>query len=413
VATLEQPGPRAARFTPYQRLLFVFLSVATFFEGYDFLALTQILPNLRADMGLDKADAGYLVGFINFGTILAYVLVRQADRWGRRRVLTVTIAGYTLLTFLTGFAPNVYAFALLQMLARIFLLSEWAISMVMAAEEFPAARRGMVIGVVSACGSFGSIVCAGVVPLLLKTELGWRSVYFVGILPLLLLAYARRRLRETERFTSDVGQGQARPLLHILRTGHRRRVLELGAIWFLTYVCTQNGVTFWKEFALAERGMTDADVGMSISIAALGSMPMVFFAGKLLDVLGRRRGAVIIFTLAVVGIFCSYTLHGRVPLTIALTFGIFGAGAVLPVLNAYTAELFPTALRGDAFAWSNNLIGRIGYTLSPPLVGVIAERTGWGAAVRVTAIFPIAALVLILWLLPETRAKELDQTAQL
>jgi putative MFS transporter len=401
------------RLSRYQRLLFVFLGVATFFEGYDFLALTQILPNLRAEMGLSMSGAGYLVAFINFGTVLAYLLVRQADRWGRRRVLTLTILGYTLLTFLTAFAPNVWVFGGLQMFARIFLLGEWAISMVIAAEEFPAARRGMVIGVIGGCGSLGSIVCAGVVPLLLQTDYGWRAVYLVGILPLLLMAVARRSLRETARFSEYVasGQSQANALGHIWRTPYRRRVIQLGAIWFITYICTQNAVTFWKEFAVAERGFSDAQVGISISIAAVVSLPLIFGAGKLLDVIGRRQGAVAIFVLTAVGVFASYSVHGQVALTAALTLGIFGASAVLPVLNAYTTELFPTALRGDAFAWSNNLIGRVGYVLSPMLVGITAERVGWGWAVRSTAVFPLVSLVLILLLLPETRARELEQTA--
>jgi putative MFS transporter len=371
-------------------------------------------------MGIDRSAAGLLVGFINAGTVLAYVLVRKADLWGRRRVLTVTVIGYTLLTFLTGLAPNVWAFAALQMLARIFLLGEWAVSTVIAAEEFPADRRGTVIGVISACGSLGSIVCAGVVPLLLKTSYGWRSVYFVGIVPLLLVAVARRSLRETDRFRQTLearSEAHLAPapagLLRIWRTPYRRRVAELGCIWFLTYICTQNGITFWKEFAIAERGMTDREVGGAIALAALVSLPMVFGAGKLLDVIGRRMGALVIFTVAAGGVFCSYTLSGRVPMTIALTFGIFGAGGVLPVLNAYTAELFPTELRGDAFAWSNNLIGRVGYVLSPIAVGAIAEQAGWGAAVRGTAIFPLIAVALVLWLLPETRARELERTAAL
>jgi len=400
-------------FTSYQKRLFVFLSVATFFEGYDFLALTQILPNLRHSMGLDEAQAGLLVGFINVGTVLAYFLVRAADRRGRREVLKITIVGYTIFTFLSGLSPNVYAFAVLQMLARIFLLAEWAISMVIAAEEFPAERRGMVIGVVSACGSLGSVVCAGVVPLLLRTPFGWRSVYFVGILPLVILAQARRGLKETKRFSSEGHAGERRPLIHIWKTPYRNRMLELGAIWFATYVCTQNAVTFWKEFAVAERHMTDGQVGLSITIAALAAMPMVFLSGKLLDVAGRRIGAMVIYVLTAVGVFLSYTLQGHVGLTVALTFGIFGASAVLPVVNAYTTELFPTDLRGDAFAWSNNIIGRIGYVTAPMVVGWFARDIGWSHAVRITAIFPIFALGLILWLLPETRNKELEETAAL
>ena len=315
-----------APLTAYQKRLFAFLSVATFFEGYDFMALTQILPNLRASLGMNEAQAGLMVGFINVGTVLAYFLVRKADRWGRRRVLTVTIAGYTAFTFLSGFSPNVWVFAAFQMVARIFLLAEWAISSVIAAEEFPAARRGMVIGVISASGSLGSVVCAGVVPLLLQSPWGWRTVYFVGIVPLLILAFARRSLRETKRFEQQVKSDAERPLLGIWRTPYRRRVAELGAIWLLTYVCTQTGVTYWKEFAVAERGFTDGQVGLSITIAAVVAMPLVFLSGKALDVVGRRRGALVIYTLTSLGVFFAYTFHDRWALTFALMFGLISQG---------------------------------------------------------------------------------------
>lgn len=404
-----------APLTSYQRRLFVFLTVATFFEGYDFMALAQILPNLREDLGLSRAEGGWLVAVVNVGTVVAYLLVRQADFWGRRRLLLVTIVGYTLCTFLTGFSPNAWVFAGLQLVARVFLIAEWAISMVIAAEEYPAERRGMVLGVIGGAGSLGNVVCAGVVPLLLNTEYGWRSVYFVGIVPLVLIAIARRSLRETERYerVRATSGHVRRPLMAILRTPYRRRILQLAAIWALTYMCTTNGVTFWKEFATSERGLTDGQVGLAITIAALVSMPLVFMSGKLLDIVGRRRGAAIIYTVGVAGVLASYVLHGQWPLTVGLVFGIFGAAAVIPVLNAYTTELFPTELRSDAFAWANNLLGRIGYIGSPIVIGLVADDIGWGWAIRATLPFPLIALVLILVLLPETVGKELEETAAL
>ena len=91
--------------------------------------------------------------------------------------------------------------------------------------------------------------------------------------------------------------------------------------------------------------------------------------------------------------------------------GIFSASAVLPVLNAWTTELFPTALRGDAFAWTNNLLGRVGYVLGPIAVGLGADRVGWGPAAAWTAVLPLVALVLALWWLPETAGKSLEQTS--
>lgn len=400
-------------FTPYQRRLLVFLSVATFFEGYDFLAMSQILPDLRHAFGLSRSQGGLLVGFVNVGTVLAWLIVRLADRIGRRPVLTVTIAGYTVFSLVSGVAPNVQIFALAQLLARMFLLGEWAVAMVFAAEEYPAARRATVIGTIQAFSAIGSIACAVIVPKLLHTSWGWRSVYFVGTVPLVIVAFARRNVRETARFERDGGTREATDLTRILRGPYRRRVFQLAAIWGLTYACTQTTVTFWKEFAVTERGFDDRAFSHAIAIASLCAIPLVLASGKLLDWLGRRRGAVVIYLLGATGTAVAYTAHGRGVLTFGLVLAVFGASGVLPVLNSFTTELFPTHLRADAYAWSNNLLGRIAYVIVPAAVGVAAEFTGWGPAVGATAISLIAALVLILVLMPETRGRELEETSRL
>lgn len=409
--------PTRTPLTAYQRRLFLFLSVATFFEGYDFLALAQILPNLRRDLGLSPNEGGALVGIINIGTIVAYLLVRKADRWGRRRVLTLTIAGYTVSSFLSGLMPNAIGFALCQLAARTFLVGEWAVAMVYAAEEYPADRRGTVIGVIQACSSLGAITCAGLVPLMLKSPIGWRSVYFVGSIPLILVAVARRQLRETTRFEqrrqelTAAGSPPSDPL-RIVRSPYCRRMLLMALIWALTYLCSNNAVLFWKEFAVNERGFTDGQVGLSISIAAVAAMPLIFLCGRLLDVAGRRIGAVVIFLTTSLGVSCIYSLHSQLALTAALLLAVFGTSSVLPLLNAYTVELFPTELRSDAFAWSNNLLGRLGNVITPFLIGYAATSFGWGLTLSATAFGPLAALTLILLLLPETRGRELEDTAR-
>ena len=411
VASGEPKAP-VPPLTAYQKRLFGFLGVATFFEGYDFFALTQVLPHLRKDFALDFGATGWLLGVVNFGTMLAYLLVGKADRWGRRRVLQVTILGYTLFTVLSGLAPNVWLFGLAQMVGRIFLIGEWAISMVIAAEEFPATRRGMVIGVVSATAGLGSIVCALVVPPLTHA-FGWRSVYFAGVVPLLLLAWARRGLRETERFAALSPAARPRSAFTIFRGPYRRRVLELGAIWFLTYVCTQNVVSLWKDYALSEVRITEAQAGLIISIGAGVSIPLVFFAGKVFDVVGRRPGAVLVYAALIAGVLGAYTLTGTASLAVAMLLAVFGLNSVLTLLNVYTTELFPTEFRGAAFLWSNNLIGRIGYVASPVVAGHLASDGGWGPVMRLSVVFPALALGLLLWLLPETSRRELEQTSDL
>jgi len=396
-------------FTPYQRRLFVFLGVATFFEGYDFFALTQVLPSLRTSFGIDRAAAGVLVAAINLGTLLAYALVSRADRWGRKRVLSVTILGYALFTFLSGFSPNVYVFGALQMVARVFLIGEWATSMVIAAEEYPAERRGMVVGVISAASSLGAVICAGVVPIVTHL-LGWRAVYWVGVLPLLLMAWARRDLRETSRFEASRAEPN-RSLFAIFSTRYRRRVLELAAIWFLTYVCTQNAVTFWKDYAIRELGLAEKSAAGVVTVAALVSMPLIFWAGKLFDWIGRKPGGALVYAAVVGGVLGAYLFHGVAGLTLSMIVAMFGLAAVLTLLNTFNTELFPTELRGDAFVWSNNLLGRVGYVLSPFALGALANDRGWGPVLRGSVVFPAVALALLWWWLPETRGRELEQTA--
>ena len=230
--------------------------------------------------------------------------------------------------------------------------------------------------------------------------------------PLVLVMFARRTMRETRRFEEQVKAAVPRArFLDLLKGPYARRVGLVALVWALCYVCTQNAVTFWKEFAVAERSMSDADVATSVTIAAIGSVPMVFLSGKMLDRIGRRSSAVIIFLLTSAGTAGAYLLWSHVWLTVALVVAIFGTTAVLQVLNAYTAELFPTSKRADAFAWANNLFGRIGYVASPAVVGWAAERWSWSAAVSSTAVFPLVALILILATFPETRGKELEETA--
>lgn len=200
-------------------------------------------------------------------------------------------------------------------------------------------------------------------------------------------------------------------MLDILKGPHRRRVLELGAIWFLSYVCTNNAVTFWKEFALAERQLSHGQVSQVITVAALVSMPLVFLAGRMLDAIGRKLGAAVIFGAAALGILGGYTFHGVLPLMLSMTIGIFGINAVLTVLNAFMTELFPTNVRGSAVAWSNNLIGRLGYVFSPLAIGALQPHLGWGTPLRLSTAFLVVALVLIFAWLPETKALELEESS--
>ena len=234
----ERVAPRAPTpLTSYQKRLFFLLGVATFFEGYEYVALTQLLPSLRKSYDLTESGAGILVGVIGFSALLSFLLIRRADVVGRKPMLNITVIGYTVTSILSAFSQDVWQFGAAQLCARAFLLAEYALSMVYLAEEFPADRRGFAVGTMQGLNSLGAIVCAGVVPVLLKTPLGFRAVYLVGALPLLMVIWLRRSVRETARFEAVRAQGNVRgDMFAVFRTAYRGRVFLLAAIWGLTYL---------------------------------------------------------------------------------------------------------------------------------------------------------------------------------
>jgi putative MFS transporter len=236
-------------------------------------------------------------------------------------------------------------------------------------------------------------------------------VYLASVVPLLFLAWARRSLREPPRFARLLEEGapaRRAPLLALLRGPRKKLVLQLGVVWFFLYIATQNAVSVWKDYAMTELSLPEKTAGLLMTVAALVSMPLVFFSGKLLDALGRRWGATVIFGLTSLGVLGSYLFRSPALLGLSLTLAVFGVSAVLTVMNAFTTELFPTEERGSAFALGNNLLGRVGYVLSPLLVGELARSTGWGPPLRVTALSPLLAL-LLLWLwFPETSGRAVD-----
>lgn len=400
--------------TAYLRRLLVFLCLVSFFDGYDFYAISQTLPELRASFALTPAAGTRLLALVNLGTLAAYLLVRLADRWGRRPILLLCLAGYSGASFGSALAPGSQSFLLAQLAVRFFLVSALAMVVLYAVEEYPADRRGRILGMIQSCFSFGAIACAIITPRLVQTSLGWRAVYVLGSASAVLLLFCLLDLRETARFLSLRELKVPAPLLpRLLPSPHQQRMLQLAVIWILTFLFNQSTTVFWKEFARGERGFNNQRIGALIAIGAVVALPLVAWSGRLLDRIGRRRSATVIYLTMAAAALGAYSQLPERLLLVPLILLIAGTGAAVALLNAWTAESFPTDLRGDAFAWANSLLGRLGFVLAPLFVSVLVEPLGWGRAISVTAGFPLVALLLIWRWLPETAGKDLDEPAQL
>lgn len=142
----------------------------------------------------------------------------------------------------------------MQLIARIFLLALAPLAALFAAEEFPAQKRGALMGAVLASVGIGGVLCAALVPFLLRTPWGWRSVYFLSALSLLVLAPGSSWLRDSGPFlAARAAAPLSSELWLIWRSRYRGRVLTLCAVFFLTNLCASSVILFWKEFALPQR----------------------------------------------------------------------------------------------------------------------------------------------------------------
>ena len=397
----------------YLRRLLVFLCMVAFFDGYDLFAISQTLPELRAHFHLTPVEGSHLLAIANLGTVAAYLLVRLADRWGRRPLLLTCLAGYSVASLLSGLAPQTWTFLVGQLAVRFFLVSALSTAILYATEEFPAARRGRTVSLVQASYSLGAIVCAALTPRLVQTALGFRTVYLVGASSLLLLLFSVTGLRETAAFQQSAQARASSPAPlwpRLPQPPHRRRMLQLAAIWILTFLCNQSATVFWKEYAQADRGLSSARIGAWVAIAAVVALPLTVLAGRLIDRIGRRRGAIVLYLTTACGVALAYTPLSERMLLPALILLIAGSSATVALLGTWTAESFPTDQRGDAFAWSNSLLGRLGFILSPLLVAALVPTLGWGHTLVLAAILPVVALSLVLLWLPETAGQAIDRS---
>ena len=144
--------------------LLIFVCFVTLFEGYDLLIINLALPYLGTDFGADSRTLGNAVGLINVGTILAFIPVRLADRFGRRRVFLTAISGYTLFTLLSAFSVGLYDFVAYQFIARMFMVTEIGVGAIILTEEMPARYRGVAVTLMFALSLGGGIVGSVVFP---------------------------------------------------------------------------------------------------------------------------------------------------------------------------------------------------------------------------------------------------------
>lgn len=395
--------------------LFALLTIATFFEGFDTRLVALVQPVIGREFGASREALGQAVGLSSLGMVFAFFVIHWADRIGRRPVFLGALAGYAVLTLATAFAPSLVAFTALQFFARMAMVVELGLAYLILSEEMPAEIRGRVNGVFGGCVAIGASVPDALLHPLDQWGIGWRGLFLIGAVPLLLFPFYYRHLAETTAFrarkaarsTAGSTFADELALLRVLLSGlHRRRLAAITALWILVNFWSGSALYSFTLYVFEERGWHAED----LVLLPLGTIPCGLFgyslAGFAMDRIGRRGAASLYFLVAGGATVVCYQASGGGPI-LAGYFALVGLGGIWAIVTTWTAELFPTELRATASGFANNLVGRFGLVFGPIVTGLLggalastADAVSWLALVPLLGI-PIA------WSLPETNAIEL------
>jgi putative MFS transporter len=391
---------------------------ATFFNAYDMQVFGLALKQIQAGLGIDEGHLGFLGSAIALGVVPGVLLAVCADTWGRRRVLLVTIVGYTLFTGLTAFSQDETTFLGFQFMARAFGAAEMVLASVVVAEEIDAEHRGWALGVLGALGMFGAGLALLIFGFVETLPLGWRSMYLVGFFPLAVIAYLRRRLPETSRFESQAARAEAsptlasalRPLVSLVKV-YPRRFAAISSVRFLNAFATQAPGLFLPKYLQEEHGWDPgrfAIVGAVIGFGALCAMPLV---GRLGDRMGRKPVSIVFMAVIPLSVVGLYGTSGAL-LVPAFWFALsFSDGGADLNVSTFGKELFPTSYRSTADS-SRQLVGQLGGSLGLAMESVLYAFTNSHAiAISIVALPAVLMPFIVAFAIPETSGRDLEEIA--
>ncbi len=382
------------------------------------------LPAIAREFRLGDAAAGGLMAVTLLSAALGgLVFGWLADRVGRARSLVLAVLLYALATAGAATASSLPNFLLWRLLLGLGLGGEWAAGATLVAESVSPARRGQALGLVQSGWALGYALAALLSSWILP-RWGWRALFWVGASPALLALWIRLRVpepaawqalrhRRSPSVSGAVSGASAAGGLRLLLQPYLLRRAGLATLLSAVLMCAYWGLFTWIPSYLATP-LGRGGPGLSAVRALSFLLPMQAGAflgyiafGLLADRYGRRP----VFSAYVLGAALAVPLFVglvRVPAALYLVAPILGfAGhGYFSVFGALVAELFPTAIRGSAGGLCYNG-GKALSALSPPLVGLLAERFGLSAALALLSLLYLLGALLI-WALPETRGEALS-----
>jgi predicted MFS family arabinose efflux permease len=376
--------------------------LAVVLAAFDGSVLVLALPAIASDFNARVPALSNLGSVLALGALGALPLATLADHFGRRRLIAVGVAGFSIANFASAFAPSLAALAVLRMVAVCFEVLVGGVATALIVEEAPPSRRGQAVSVLAVLGGAGTGITVLAYPLLAPH---WRWLFMAGGVGLLAAPAIWRLLPEGGTWSRVRLSGSALRLL-LGTAPWRRRVLILAATTALLAVLLEPAGLLFTLFATQVLRMSPAAISAVIAVSGVAGAVSYVAGGYLSDRFGRRGPAAWLTAATAISASVSFA-SGTLGFIVGNVLWSAFASAATPVFGAWSAELYPTRARATAEA-TGAVAGALGSVAGLQVVGALSAALGLGRGLEVAGLAALAGAGLLL-LLPETRQQPLPE----
>lgn len=386
-----------AKISPFHWRILFWCTLIIIFDGYDLVIYGVVLPILMQQWQLDPVTAGALGSTALFGMMIgAMLLGTLSDRFGRKKMIVLCIVLFSGFTALNGFAQTPLQFGVMRFIAGLGIGGVMPNVVALMSEYSPRRIRSTLVAVMFSGYAIGGMLSA-VLGIWIVPQFGWQVMFYLAVIPLLLLPLIWTQLPDSVAFLVRQGKiAEARKVLAAL-TGkplpddaelavHQPQKTEQSLAALFSNNRALSTLMFFQAFFICllmvyglgswlPKLMTMAGYGFGSSLMFLlflniGGIIGAIGGGWLSDRFHPRPVLMLFFTLAAVSLaLLGFKSHVAVLYFLVTVAGATTIGSQI-LLYAYVAQFYPTAIRSTALGWSSG-VGRIGAILGPVLGGAL------------------------------------------
>jgi len=422
---------------PFLKKIVFFSSGGSFLDGYVLsvigVALVQLTQALAlTPMEVAATGAAALAG-IFFGSLAGG---RLTDALGRRRMFILDVTAIGVASLAACFVNAAWQLIALRLLLGFFIGADYPIATSLIAEFTPRKERAIGMGMVSAAWYLGATAAAFVGFALYSVDNGWRLMLGSALIPCIVLFIGRHDIPESPRWLAQRGQTDAAlevvrkvfggdvkleveeptrtGFASVFRQGYLSRVLYLGLLILCQVVPMYAMYTFgpmiMSAFGLGQGSLSVLGEALVSLFFLIGTVPAMYW----LNSLGRRPLLIGSLALMALGLLVPGIWPGANVVIIIAAFAVYaffsGGPGILQWL--YPNEMFPTEVRATAVGVAI-AISRIGVVASTYGLPLFLNAYGIGITMLTGAGLLILALVLSVFMAPETRGLTLGEASSL